>query len=55
MTRIARKFDFLGFGFDRVMAVSAAHGRGIAELKSSLNELIGEDSDVMMTLAFPSP
>ncbi len=35
--------DFLGFGFDRVMAVSAAHGRGINELKAYLSEFSGED------------
>ena len=45
--------DFLGFGFDRVMAVSAAHGRGIAELTNSLSELVGEDSDVIDDAGIP--
>ncbi|MCS5568303.1 MAG: ribosome biogenesis GTPase Der [Pseudomonadales bacterium] len=45
--------DFLGFGFDRVMAVSAAHGRGIAELTNSLSELVGEDSDVIDGAGIP--
>ena len=50
--------DFLGFGFDRVMAVSAAHGRGIVELTNSLSELVGEDSDVIddcLLYTSPSP
>ncbi|MEC9252166.1 MAG: ribosome biogenesis GTPase Der, partial [Pseudomonadota bacterium] len=45
--------DFLGFGFDRVMAISAAHGRGIAELKNSLNELSGEDRDEAVNEGIP--
>ena len=45
--------DFLGFGFDQVLAVSAAHGRGIAELKNSLSELVGEDSDVIDDAGIP--
>ena len=45
--------DFLGFGFDRVMAISAEHGRGIAELKNYLNELSGDDRDVAVNEGIP--
>ena len=45
--------DFLGFGFERVMAVSAAHGRGIAELKSYLSEFSYEDHDAVADEGIP--
>ncbi|MEC9252051.1 MAG: ribosome biogenesis GTPase Der, partial [Pseudomonadota bacterium] len=45
--------DFLGFGFDRVMAISAAHGQGIGELQNYLNELSGEDRDVAVNEGIP--
>ena len=45
--------DFLGFGFDRVMAISAAHGQGIGELQNYLNELSGEDRDVAINEGIP--